>query len=447
MTVPSLQFNHSIEDPLAMAEAKNQELRSRFSKSADAKPIEQPTQGAHPVASPPSPTQPQTDFVGPDLQALSDAAAFKAMTEQDKQQTPQDPTTPPSDPNEPLQPTPPPSDDDPDDANDPNQSLKFKTVRRKARELEQKLQEREARLAEIEQENIKYKSGEIPTEHLTQAQERIKELEKYEHLHNFRLSREYQQKYAQPFDAAVRAAKQIATDYQVNPRVVEEALGITDKRQLNSFLKTYFDDVGALEVRAAIDNARQIQQSAQSAEQEPIAAFEAIKHEHREQERVSATLRVQNVQKTARSALTDALVEISANEEYPELTLRQGDEKHNTISRAVVESAAKEYGKLVTALAAGGMTEIPPAVVKILAKRMLLSEAAGVMAASRAEHFRRAEEVLQNSQRRNPVFRPPVGSTAPEMGGGGGGPRQPSADPAASVRERARETLKNVGLA
>jgi len=106
----------------------------------------------------------------------------------------------------------------------------------------------------------------------------------------------------------------------------------------------------------------------------------------------------------------------------------------------------KEYGKLVTAMAAAGMTEIPPALAKILAKRVLLSEAAGVMAASRAEYAKRAEQAVQTTQRRAPIVRPQVGGVAPDMGSAQP-QRQVNADPAASVRERARETLKNVGLA
>jgi hypothetical protein len=438
MSVPSLKFDHSIEDPVAMAEAKNAELKSRFAKPVA--PAQPPQQSQMPVASPPQATQPNTDFVLPDLQQLSNEAAARALLAE---------TPPPADPVDPNLPPAPPIDPDDDEALPPEEkqhSERFRTVRRKAKELETKLQEREARLAEIEQENLKYKSGEIITEQQEQQQNRIKELERYEHLHNFRLSREYKEKYAEPFDKAVNAAKKLATDYNVPPQVVNEALGITDKRQLNSYLRTYFDDVGALEVRAAIDTARQIQEQAHSAEQEPAQAFEQIKQERQEQERVSATLRVQQVQKTARTALTDALVEIGSSEEYPELIIRQGDEKHNALSRAVVESAAKEYGKLVTAMAAAGMQEVPPAVAKILAKRFLLSEAAGVMAASRAEHARRADQVIQNNQRRAPMMRPQVGSVAPDMGSAQP-QRQASADPAATIRERARETLKNVGLA
>lgn len=294
----------------------------------------------------------------------------------------------------------------------PEQSIK--DLRKKANEYKTQLTEAQESLRTVAEELERYKKGEAIPETLKEKDDRIAALEHYERLHGFRLSPEYQKKYVEPLEQLKTKAVQLAQDYQVEVEVLDEALALTNKKDLNSFLRNYFDDVGALEVREVLTKIREIDNEAKEAEKEPEKSFQNLKDSYANEQREQESLRIGNITANSRDGWIAALQEVRAEETYPELILT-GDIEADKIARPIVESAAQEYGKFVKLLVGLGAKELPKDVAKILAKRFQLSQASSVIAESRAHHYQRSQEIIRENERQAAMIRPPVGSAT---GGG-----------------------------
>lgn len=288
----------------------------------------------------------------------------------------------------------------------PEQSIKDmrKIINQNKSELEA---ERTAR-AKLEADLEKFKTGEAIPDVLREKEEEIDRLKRYESLHGLKLSTEYQKKFVEPFNNSVAQAQSVAKDYGVEEDVVQEALHIDNKRELNAFLRAHFDEVGALEMRKHIDAARAISNQAREAEQKPTESMSQLQQEYRAQQQEREAVRVRTIKGNAQSGWTTALRELMDSGEYPELT-PTGDPEHDKIVTEVRTKAASEYGKFVTMLGNSGVADLPPEAAKILAKRFQISQAGAIMAASRAHHHSRSEELIQESRRMAAMTRPQIG--------------------------------------
>lgn len=309
-------------------------------------------------------------------------------------------------------------------AKGPKESIK--NLRERSKELKKLLDEKEATLSQLQGEVERFRSGDgIPEEIKEQYEGRIKQLEQYERLHALKLSREYQTKFIEPGKKLKAEAEQIAKEYGVQPEIFNKALQIDNKRELNSYLRNYFDDVGALEARDIVQKIKELKTEAARAEQEPGEALSRIQQEVQAREQQEAQARISRIVNTAKTGWQHSLTELTSSGEYPELMIKPNDENHNKVVRPIVESAAQEYGKFIKLLGEAGIKDLPEEATKILAKRFQLSQAASVMAASRASHYSRAEELLNETRKRESLTRPPIGASS-DGGGRGQIPKGPS---------------------
>jgi len=176
-------------------------------------------------------------------------------------------------------------------AKGPKESIK--NLRERSKELKKLLDEKEATLSELQGEVERFRSGDgIPEEIKEQYEGRIKQLEQYERLHALKLSREYQTKFIEPGKKLKAEAEQIAKEYGVQPEIFNKALQIDNKRELNSYLRNYFDDVGALEARDIVQKIKELKNDAARAEQEPGEALSRIQQEVHAREAQEAQARV-----------------------------------------------------------------------------------------------------------------------------------------------------------
>lgn len=321
-----------------------------------------------------------------------------------------------------------------EDPKSPEQSLKGmrKIIRKVNTDLET---EREGRLraeAEIE----KFRTGEKIPDVLKEKDQRIEELSHYEKLHGLKLSPEYQQKYVEPYNDTMARAAQLAKDYGVDESVVQDALHIENKRELNSFLRTHFDEVGTLEVRTLVDSARNLSQQAAAAEQKPQDSMVQLRSEFQAQQQEREQQRVTTIQQNAQGGWRESVKELAGSGEYPELTLT-GEAEHDKIVTEVRTAAASEFGKMITLLGQSGVKDIPPDAAKILAKRFLMSQASAIMAKSRAHHYSRSEELLNQSRSRAKMIRPQIGGVADAS------PAAPMPQPA-RIEDKAETLLNSV---
>jgi len=298
----------------------------------------------------------------------------------------------------------------------------IKNLRKITNATKKELRDVQQQLEVTKESLTKYESGEAVPEKVREYEQRINELERYEQLHNFRLSRQYRERYAEPLEQLKTEARQLAQEYAIDPSVLDKALSIENKKDYNQFLKKHFDDLGAQEAKTILDKIKGIHVEMVEAEKQPAQELERIKQEQEHREQTEAAHRMQNLSNTVKSGWTEALTEMHTEGEYPELQLRENDPEHNKYVQPILDSAAAEYGKFIKLLAQSGVKELPKDVAKILAKRFQLSQAAAVISASRAQHYMRAEDLLSSSTRNRPYVRPQVGSTAP--GNGSKGPTQ-----------------------
>lgn len=282
----------------------------------------------------------------------------------------------------------------------------IRDLRKKANELKTQVEEREAVTAQLQQELEKYKTGEALPDVVKQKEARISELEKYERLHALKLSPEYQRKYVEPLTQLREKALTLAKEYDVEPDILDEALGIESKRELNSYLREHFDDMGALEVRDLIFKIRETDQAAQEAEREPAQSFEKIKEEFQREQAAVENRRINSITTNAQNGWVEALTELRAKGDYPELEMSEA-------TAPIIQGASEEYGKFVTLLGRAGLKDLPAEAAKILAKRFQLSQAASITAQSRNAHYNRAQDVLATAQRHAPMVRPAIGGGTP----------------------------------
>jgi hypothetical protein len=314
-------------------------------------------------------------------------------------------------------------------------------LRKKSSELTRQIEERDTELQTLRTKVEKYEKGEIPHPENETLKTRVADLEKYEQLHNLRMSREYQEKFVGPINELGEQAAELAIDYGIDPQVLSQALGM-NKKERNLFLRKHFqDDVGALEARQALERIDELQDAARAAELEPGQKLQQLQEEFRANELQIETRRRSGIATGAEKGWQGALGELRATGNFPMLSLREGDEEHNAFVRPILEAGAQEYGKFTKFLAEAGLKEIPDAAAKILAKRWILSQAASVIAASGAQHFQRAEEIIKESERQAAYIRPPVGGGG-ARGNGGGGEKPKTMSP----QDAAREALRRAGI-
>lgn len=292
----------------------------------------------------------------------------------------------------------------------PKESIR--NLRKIANETKRQLQTVQEELAESRQQLERFRNGEEVPETVAAQEQRIAELEYYEKLHNFRLSKEYRKRFTEPMEQARTRASKLAEEYALKPEVIDYALRFTNKRDLNAFLRKQFgDDVGALEARQAVEEIQRIQGEASTAEQEPAKEWDRIRDHLSERDRMETNERINNIKTVSQDAWAKALMDLRSDGRYPEFSIRENDPTHNAIVSPILKQAAAEFGRAVVMLGKDGIKALDPHAAKILAKRFLLSEAATVIAESRKAHADRAENVTKNAERTSSIIRPRLGAT------------------------------------
>jgi hypothetical protein len=313
----------------------------------------------------------------------------------------------------------------------PTKEQSLAHLRKKAESFENLAKQHEAKVLELEAEVARLKK--LEEDELPKVKDRVKSLEHYEKLYALELSPEYQEQYLKPIEQAKERLKAIGAEYEIPQDIMEQASTITNKKQLNQFLIEHFDELGALEVKNVINDIQNLQTKAEQAKKQPAIALEEMRQNAESREMQDLQVRTQKITHNATQGWIKALNELNAEDKYPELKIVDGDFKHNEISRPIVENASAEYGKFVTLLAHLGLKELPEEAASIIAKRFALSEAALVMAQSRAHHYNAAQELINNSRRHAQLNRPPIGGYMNVESGSAQGARPSSPTHAADI--------------
>lgn len=389
----------------------------------------QPPQGQQPPL-PPSQMAPSTE----PFQTFADPSLDVIAREIMDQETPVAPA--PTSAPEPQPPAEPVSEDV--QPPKPTKEDSLRAMRKKLNEGVARASELQQKIDELTKEVTKWQTGEAIPDVLKEKNERISQLERFEKLHSLKTSPEYSKKFLDPLDGLKNKAEKLAEAYQVDPNILNEALTIENRRDLNTFLRTYFDETGTTEVRGVLDEIKAIGAAMEEAEVEPALELERLREESQRQQVANEQTRLAGIKNAAQSEWTTALRELRDKGEFPEFELT-GDADNDAISRPILTNAAQEYGKFIKYLGLQGLKELPPDIAKALAKRFLLSQAASIMGRSRMEHYNRAEALIAENKKQSNILYPPVGSGVSS----GGRPQAPQPQ---SPEEAADVILKQIGV-
>ena len=311
------------------------------------------------------------------------------------------------------------------------------------------LKEKSKALKEVtkEKENLaktveRYETGAALPQVLKEKEDEISRLSHFEKLHSLKTSKEYQDKYVKPLSNLRNKLNQIATDYELPPEELNKALDITNTAELNRFLSSHFDDVGALEVKQVLNQMKELQSGAQQAESEPSKALQDLEQEHQRIEQFRVAERRQKIAGVSRDAWTDSLIQIREEGKIPELIMTESDTEHNEkIARPLLEAAAQQYGQIVRELADAGMEVLPPELARALSHMVLLAHASAVSVPTRDRAVREAEEVRRNADRTSSFWRPTLGRS-----GGGAPASSPNPNRSTSPEDASAKILQKIGV-
>jgi transcriptional regulator with XRE-family HTH domain len=312
--------------------------------------------------------------------------------------------------------TPPPAQEEPvvaeEDADLPDTPAaeNFKKLRTVVKETRAAKKQLEEELGNTRSKLEKYEKGEVVPDIIQAKDQRIQQLEQYEKVVNLKMSPEYQTKFVEPAVNLKQELHQIGQDYGVPPHIMEQAVGITNRRDLNNFLSRHFDDVGGLEVKRVIGELQTLGESAVEAEQNAGESLQRLRTEFHEKELQRAQERSKVFEVTAKDAWNSALKKTAEEGVFKELIVHPTDSEYNKkVVEPIQSRAATQYGALVKKLAENGLKQLPPELASGLARMVLLSIGGALTFDTKVKAEQTASQLMQHASRVTPYLRPSIG--------------------------------------
>lgn len=301
----------------------------------------------------------------------------------------------------------------------------FKKLRTSHSELKKSAADLKRERDELAEKVKKYDTGEIVPDVLQAKDEEITRLSKFEKLVNLKSSKEYQEKFIAPIQETKIKLKEIFAEYGVPAEeldsVVNKALNTDNRVELNRFLQEHLgnDELGAIETKALVVKAKEIQLAASNAEKEPAKMLEDLQKENEAVMQIRDTNRKNQIVGVAKSSWLESLDEIRSEGRLVELIHKEDDPEFNAAyPDQLLPQAAKEYGKIVTELGKRGLTELDKPLAKALSKMVLMAHSSAVAVETRNRAMEGIEELTNNLTRQHTMLRPPIGGGVPRAANG-----------------------------
>lgn len=302
------------------------------------------------------------------------------------------------------------------DKPDNNVGKNISNLRKAKEKLEKELEDARKALETKESELTKYQTGEILPEVLFEKEQRIQELEKYEAIHGLKNSKAFRQKYIEPINETKAKLVELGKEYSVSEEVMERAIGITDRRELNRFISNNFDDLDGIEVKKMVNDIQGLMRGAREAELDSKNVLKELEETQSALEREAYQKRVNQISTTAKKAWTKNLLDIRKEGKFYEYIPKEEDPEYNEkYVTPITKMASTEYGKVVARLGELGLKDLPEDLADALAQMVLRGVASENAAHTRHAAITEAEAILESTKRRSSYARPAIG------GGFGGG--------------------------
>lgn len=440
MTTPQAPDNFDVKALLNnLAPKPDTKVLSAISSNRNEKPvaIPEPTATVTPPAEPPKPAP--TNLANPEVTPETPKAVEPAK----------EPTAPVADPQKENVNTPQvvtaEEDEVPLSGESPEANLT--ALRKTFVQTKHQLKEKEEALTTLTSKIAKYEAGEELPEpikkNIEELNSRVQTLEKYEKVVNLKASPEYQKKFVEPINELNTKLTAIATDYNIPDSVMKRALGAKSEAELNRFLSTHFDAVGALEVKGIVKDINKITSEAVSLENAPTEALQKIKDEAQLARANERKRNLELIDHKVKQSWASTVQDVIKEGSFIELIPKEDDTAFNEkFVYPIHNEAAQSLGKIVKELVALGVEQIPDELNKALSKMVLLAHASTAAVKSRNDILAQYNKTVKNIDRDAMYSRP---LSAPTSHGAGGA--SPISQPNGFARDMTSHEVAAAGLA
>lgn len=299
------------------------------------------------------------------------------------------------------------------DKNDPKQKLveQRKVIEEKSKEAKRLAEEK----VELEKKLEAYTKGEIVPEFVAEKEAEINRLKRFEEIHSLKTSQGYVDKFVKPIESLKGKLYELAKEYEYeNPEdLIEEALNLNNRRDINKFLEGHFDNLDGQQAKGWIEELQGISSKARDAE---LRAGDMLKDLSKEGEllRVQKKQEIATVLNTkANEAWIRAHNKIIKDNRVMELIPRKDDSKFNDeYVNPHLKAAAGEYGKFIAKISSKLAEPLEDDELEFLANTALLGHASATLSQRANAVTEKAQKIYETTQRTNSYFRPPVGSAS-----------------------------------
>lgn len=286
----------------------------------------------------------------------------------------------------------------------------FKNLRNALKASNFRVSELETELKAKEEELKKLDSVSELEAQLQEATSKLEKLQKYEDIIGLYGTEGFKEEYYDKVDSIKSDIMDIANDYGVEDSIIDQAIKITNQKQLNEFLGQYFDVYSVQDIRKNIKEIQSILEAREDAENNPVKTREYLLANFAKKKDAMDKQARENIKLASMSAWTEM------NETYSNPTSgvdilqeKRGDKNHNDTRESILNTASQEFGKLMAMLTDNGLRSLPSNVARALASRFQLGEVAAY-AIVQSEGLKKENDELKAELKKFTNYSRPLGN-------------------------------------
>lgn len=285
----------------------------------------------------------------------------------------------------------------------------FRNIRNALKASRNRVSELETELAAKDEELKKLNEVDSLQAELEETKNKLATLQKYEDIIGLYGTEGFKEEYYDKVDKIKEGVLELAKDYGVDNSVIDQAMTITNQRQLNEFLGQYFDVYSVQDIRKSIKEMQDIIAKREEAEANPVKTREFLLSNFAKKKDAIEKQSKENIKLASLSAWQ----EISNTYSNPAsgidiLQEKNGNKEHNDTRLGILNNSSKEFGKLVAILSENGLTSLPSNVARALASRFQLGETAA-FAIVKSEQLQKENDELRAELKKFTNYQRPLG--------------------------------------
>jgi DNA repair exonuclease SbcCD ATPase subunit len=285
----------------------------------------------------------------------------------------------------------------------------FRNIRNALKASRNRVSELETQLAAKDEELKKLDEVSSLQAELEETKNKLATLQKYEDIIGLYGTEGFKEEYYDKVDKIKEGVLDLAKDYGVDGSVIDQAMTITNQRQLNEYLGQYFDVYSVQDIRKSIKEMQDIISKREEAEANPVKTREFLLSNFAKKKDAIEKQSKENIKLASLSAWQ----EISNTYSNPAsgidiLQEKNGNKEHNDTRLGILNNSSKEFGKLVAILSENGLTSLPSNVARALASRFQLGETAA-FAIVKSEQLQKENDELRAELKKFTNYQRPLG--------------------------------------